>query len=261
MLGCFTRIFVQDKPSLHLLTNLGLAERVQLSGDTRFDRVLELTGGTPPGDGPATLAGANRPADPALARAAAFAGDGLVIVAGSTWDEDEKELVHFARTHPHIRFILAPHEISKDHIRSIQHAFPESVPYSTYTPGTHARCLIIDNIGMLSRLYQLGTITFVGGGFGGDGVHNVLEAAVWGKPVVFGPIFDKYREATELIEAGGGFTADNALSLERCFRELLDRPDTLAAAGRAARAYVERKAGATDRILGYINAMEAWVRS
>ncbi|TDW95795.1 3-deoxy-D-manno-octulosonic acid transferase [Dinghuibacter silviterrae] len=278
MLGCFTRIFVQDQVSLELLAGLGLTDRIQWSGDTRFDRVLELTGAALPAlagaASPHDLAGgatlpataaphapaAARPLDPALAPAAAFSGDGPVIVAGSTWDEDEKELVHFARTHPHIRFILAPHEISKEHIRAIQHAFPESVPYSTYTPGTHARCLIIDNIGMLSRLYQLGTITFVGGGFGGDGVHNVLEAAVWGKPVVFGPIFDKYREATELIEAGGGFTVDNALALESCFRQLLDHPDTLAAAGQAARAYVEREAGATGRILSYIQEMDVWVR-
>jgi 3-deoxy-D-manno-octulosonic-acid transferase len=229
MLDAFTCIFVQDRASLTLLKDLG--QRVQLSGDTRFDRVLEI-GGT-------------------LPVAAAFAEGWTVIVAGSTWDEDEKELAHFVRLHPNIRFIVAPHEISKDHIRSIQHSFPESIVYSEYT-GQHARCLIIDNIGMLSRLYQYASIAYVGGGFGGDGVHNVLEAAVWGKPVVFGPIYDKYREATELIAAGGGFTAENTLDLERCFRRLLDEPATLTQAGKSAGAYVRERAGATGRILAYI---------
>lgn len=234
MLEGFSCIFVQDRDSLSLLSGLGLPDdRIRLSGDTRFDRVLEISGDP----------------DPAVT---AFAQGAPVVVAGSTWDEDEKELAHFIRTHPNIRFIIAPHEISRDHIRSIQQAFPESVPYSTYQPGTHARCLIIDNIGMLSRLYRLATIAYVGGGFGGDGVHNVLEAAVWGKPVVFGPIYDKYREATELIEAGGGFAAENTLELERRFRHLLDHPADLAKAGKASRAFVEQKAGATRRILAYI---------
>lgn len=236
MLNDFSCVFVQDQASLDLLAGLGLGERVRLSGDTRFDRVLEITAA----------------AGPDLSPALAFAQGAPVVVAGSTWDEDEKELAHFVRTHPNIRFIIAPHEISKDHIRAIQHAFPESVPYSTYRPGSHARCLIIDNIGMLSRLYRLATVTYVGGGFGGDGVHNVLEAAVWGKPVVFGPIYDKYREATELIKAGGGFAAGNTLELEECFRRLLDHPADLTRAGQSARTYVERKAGATGRILGYI---------
>jgi 3-deoxy-D-manno-octulosonic-acid transferase len=178
----------------------------------------------------------------------------LVIVAGSTWNEDEKELAHFIRVHPDIHFIIAPHEISKDHIREIRHLFGECVLYSSYTTelGAKSRCLIIDNIGMLSRLYQYGTITYVGGGFAGDGVHNVLEPAAWGKPVVYGPIFNKYREAVELIAAGGGFSATNTLELEKCFNHLLKEPSRITAAGKAAGDYVREKAGATSRIVDYI---------
>lgn len=259
MLHAYTAIFVQDKASLRLLS--GLAPSVFLSGDTRFDRVLELAPTLPataPHSRPESTLAQPFPPDsplaPLFALVVAFAAGGPTIVAGSTWDEDEKELAHFVRTHPNIHFIIAPHELSKEHVHTILHAFPESVPLSTWSPGLHARCLVIDNIGMLSRLYQLGTITYVGGGFGGDGVHNVLEPAVWGKPVVFGPIYDKYREASELIEAGGALTADNTLSLEQCFRRLLDDPAVRTAAGHAARAYVERQAGATKKILEYIAA-------
>lgn len=247
MLRTYTAIFVQDKSSLKLIS--GLATAVFLSGDTRFDRVLELAPSLPV----VTPFPPESPLAPLFAKVTAFAAGSPVIVAGSTWDEDEKELAHFVRTHPNIHFIIAPHELSKDHIHAIQSAFPESVPLSAWKQGRHARCLIIDNIGMLSRLYQLGTITYVGGGFGGDGVHNVLEPAVWGKPVVFGPIFDKYREASELIQAGGAFSADNTLSLEQCFRRLLDDASVRAAAGQAARTYVERQAGATKKILEYID--------
>jgi 3-deoxy-D-manno-octulosonic-acid transferase len=239
MLGAFSYFFVQDEESLALLQGLGLGDKAMISGDTRFDRVLEIA-----------HTGKGIPA------AAAFAGNGPVIVAGSTWDEDEKELAHFVRTHPEVHFIIAPHEISKDHIQAIRQRFPGCVLFSEYSqafpadPGAH--CLIIDNIGMLSRLYQYGTITYVGGGFGGDGVHNVLEAAVWGKPVVYGPIYDKYREAIELLEAGGGFSATSTLDLEKCLKELLEKPGAIASAGEASRRYVTHKAGATDRIVKYI---------
>jgi len=112
--------------------------------------------------------------------------------------------------------------------------------------------LIIDNIGMLSRLYKYATIAYVGGGFGDDGVHNVLEAAVYGKPVVFGPVFDKYIEAIELIDEGGGFTVENALELEKLFDEILSDKQLYKESSEASRNYVYRKKGATDKILQFI---------
>ncbi len=237
MLETFSQVFVQDNDSKKLLETIGIRDKVVVSGDTRFDRVLEIIKNDTP-----------------IPEAADFALGKPVIVAGSTWNEDEKELAHFIRVHPDIHFIIAPHEISKDHIREIRQLFPDCVLYSAYSEetGAKSRCLIIDNIGMLSRLYQYGTIAYVGGGFAGDGVHNVLEPAAWGKPVVYGPIFDKYREAVELITVGGGFTATNTLDLEKCFNQLLDEPSRITAAGKAAGDYVREKAGATSRIVNYI---------
>jgi 3-deoxy-D-manno-octulosonic-acid transferase len=112
--------------------------------------------------------------------------------------------------------------------------------------------LIIDNIGMLSSLYRYATITYVGGGFGDDGVHNVLEAAVYGKPVVFGPVIEKYIEAVELTESGGGLIIDSALEAEKVFNRLLQDPQECKETGEASRNYVHSKKGATDRIIRYI---------
>jgi len=241
MLGAFSHLFVQDSHSYALLESLGLQDRATVSGDTRFDRVLEIL-----------EQGLKIPA------AAAFAaGCKELIVAGSTWNEDEKELAHFIRSHPAIRFIIAPHELSRDHLNDIRSSFPSQMLYSEYVLIYHEKpadfqCLIIDNIGLLSRLYQYGSVTYVGGGFGGDGVHNVLEAAVWSKPVVFGPEYSKYREASELVEAGGGFSASNTLDLEECFNELLGDQEALDQAGRSAGSYIHSKAGATQKVIRYI---------
>lgn len=233
MLRSFTEVFVQDRESLQLIQNLAPA---RLNGDTRFDRVLAIA--ATPGEYPVV---------------AAFAEGAPLIVAGSTWNEDEKELIHFVRSNAGVRFLLAPHEISKDHLQYLEKTFPGTIRYSALAAGQSllegARCLVVDNVGMLARLYKYATIAYVGGGFGGDGVHNVLEPAVWGKPVVFGPIYDKYREATALINAGGGFSVETTLELEKCLLRLLKEP---VAAGLAARNYIERHAGATERIVRYI---------
>ena len=116
-----------------------------------------------------------------------------------------------------------------------------------------ANCLIIDNVGMLSRLYHYAYIAYVGGGFGEDGIHNILEAAVYGKPVVFGPNYQKYREATELIDAGGAFPVADAAALSSIWKKQED-PVWLDQTGKAARVYVEKNTGATETILRYIQA-------
>ena len=112
--------------------------------------------------------------------------------------------------------------------------------------------LIIDNIGMLSKLYKYATITYIGGGFGDDGVHNVLEAAVYGKPVVFGPVYDKYIEAVELEQQGGAFVINTALELEKCFNDLIEDTSAWQKSCEAARNYVYNKKGATESIMQYI---------
>jgi len=243
MLQAFTHFFVQDNRSLELLNSIGI-NNASLAGDTRFDRVLEI---------------AER--FEAIEPIAAFCGQHPVIVAGSTWTEDDEELDHYANTHPDIRFIIAPHNISKARIDECLQLYKHSITYSqwvkkiTSTESLHSstvNTLIIDNIGMLSRLYWYATITYVGGGFGGDGVHNVLEAAVYNKPVVFGPEYDKYIEAVQLIESGGGFTIESALQLEQQMDALLQQQPIYQAAAHAAGQFVQQHAGATKKLLRYI---------
>jgi 3-deoxy-D-manno-octulosonic-acid transferase len=254
MLECFTYLFVQTEESKRLLSKLGLSENVGVSGDTRFDRVIEIARGGEP--------------LPAIER---FCGEqSAVIVAGSTWEEDEEELDHYANTHPEIRMLIAPHEIDEERLREVERLFRHSIRYSQWERTAPARggtarsegagppgwpqpnVLIIDNIGMLSRLYKYATISYVGGGFGDDGVHNVLEAAVYGKPVVYGPVIEKYTEAVELTDCGGGIVIDSALEAERVFNRLLNNPEECRETGEASRSYVYSKRGATEGIIGYI---------
>jgi 3-deoxy-D-manno-octulosonic-acid transferase len=247
MLACFTHLFVQDEESARLLDTLGYNDKYYISGDTRFDRVVEIAENFQP-----------------LPLIEQFCGDSPVIVAGSTWQDDDEELDHYANTHPDIKFIIAPHEIEKNHLQDVRKSYHNSVFYSVFKDAHDAaspndshldktNVLIIDNIGMLSRLYRYGTINFIGGGFGEDGVHNVLEAAVYGKPVVFGPVYDKFVEAEELLEEGGAFTVATALEAEDLLNRLLLDKGMYMKAAEAAKAYVYAKTGATARIMEYIN--------
>jgi 3-deoxy-D-manno-octulosonic-acid transferase len=180
-----------------------------------------------------------------------------VVVAGSTWEEDEEELVHFSNTSKSVAFIIAPHLVDQENIRDVSKRFRNSICYSQLVKGEPAEgknVLIIDNIGMLSQLYRYADISYVGGGFGNDGIHNILEPAAYGKPVIIGPVHDKFFEARELIEAGGCFSVKNALELESLLNKLLNEPNFLQQAGNASSVYVSRNKGATEKILHYIQA-------
>ena len=242
MLSCFTHIFTQDESSISLLQGIEIRE-TSVSGDTRFDRVL-------------TIASRFEP----VTEMEAFCKNHTVIVAGSTWLEDEEQLNHYVNTHPAIRFVIAPHDIGKDRLAECTQLFRNALLFSQYkeqcsddsSPASAVNTIIIDNMGMLSRLYNYATITYVGGAFGGDGVHNVLEAAVYGKPVVFGPVFDKYLEAVELVDEGGAFTVEDALELDKTFDELLNDTALYEDAASASFQYVQKKAGATNAIILFI---------
>jgi 3-deoxy-D-manno-octulosonic-acid transferase len=256
MLEAFTHFFVQNETSKQLLAGLGIKENVSLNGDTRFDRVLEIA--------------KNFTAIPHIA---AFCGNSPVIVAGSTWEEDEIELLHFVNVNPHIKFIIAPHEINEENLNDVKDEFPRSVFYSELIKQGQAadvatktdipeitgdeqrsspNVLIIDNVGMLSQLYHYATVAYVGGGFGGDGVHNVLEAAVYGKPVIFGPEYEKFEEAIGLLKAGGGLSVDGPINLEKALLHFLNDESDRKKAGDAAMQFVHEHAGASKKIMRFI---------
>ena len=264
LISCFTHVFVQTPDSAELLGKIGFSSNVNVSGDTRFDRVIEIAEQFEP-----------------LPLVENFCGSSQVVVAGSTWEEDEEELDHYANTHPDTRFIIAPHEIDESRLKEIEKLFRNSVRLSllekqsedqyTQNPepdkadlhrqmGPHPNVLVIDNIGMLSRLYKYGTITYVGGGFGDDGVHNVLEAAVYGKPVVMGPVIDKYVEALELVDSGGGIVIDSALEAEAVFTSLFTNQEEYRFSCQASKDYVYAKRGATSMVMDFIQAKRLLTR-
>lgn len=251
MLECFSHFFVQNEESKQLLENIGFSQDITINGDTRFDRVLEIA------ENFISVAGIEK-----------FCGNNQVIVAGSTWEEDEIELLHFVNVHQHIKFIIAPHEIDAVNLKDVKDEFPNSIYYSDWLhreeavkrqagasidpmPAPHV--LIIDNIGTLSRLYRYATLAYIGGGYGADGVHNVLEAAVYGKPVVFGPVYEKFDEAIGLVNSGGGVSIDGGpVKLETVLNRLLANEQERKTRGESARQFVYENAGASKKIMEYI---------
>lgn len=259
MLFLFRQIFVQDKNSFELLKANNI-QHCRIGGDTRFDRVKKI---------------ANQFSEIPVIRE--FVGESKVIVAGSTWPDDEKILSDYVRA-ANIKIIVAPHEVKADHILKLQESFPDCIRYSelnnllsenssgqTFWNAINeqqhaaiqkslikARTLIIDNVGMLSRLYHYATIAYVGGGFKKSGIHNTLEAAVYGRPVFFGPNHRKFKEARDLIEAGGAFSVSSFEGLKIKTDHLLNDPAQLLKAAEASKNYVENNVGATNKILQFI---------
>ncbi|GAB4092489.1 glycosyltransferase N-terminal domain-containing protein [Flaviaesturariibacter terrae] len=238
LLHFFTWLFVQDDESVALLETIGV-RHCSANGDTRFDRVANIT---------------NNPAPLPLVEEFVKGAAG-VLVAGSTWKEDEDLLSGVMGLD--LRFIIAPHEIGAYNVARIRGLFPaESVTYSELERKGErppdARVLIIDNFGMLSRLYRYATITYIGGGFNKSGIHNTLEAAAWGKPVFFGPNYQKFREAKGLIACGAGQSVQDPDKLAYLVDSLLGHPNACLAAGAAAAQYVRDNLGATGRIMAFI---------
>ncbi|MFT3945653.1 MAG: glycosyltransferase N-terminal domain-containing protein [Agriterribacter sp.] len=245
LFSTFTHLFVQTKESEQLLKEMGFTQNVSISGDTRFDRVIDIAG---------------KFEDIPLVKN--FCGAHKVIVAGSTWSDDEEVLIHYAKIKHDIKFIIAPHEVDKENVEDLQKEFPDSILFSKLKANENnleqlyddniINTLIIDNIGMLSKLYHYADITYVGGGFSDGGLHNILEAAVYGKPVFFGPLFEKNYEAAEMIEEDGAISIENALELENELNNFFTNYDELKKCGEEAKNYVYKNAGATARILDYI---------
>lgn len=240
MLGCFTYFFVQDNESLLLLESAGLKNKASVAGDTRFDRVAAIAENFQP-----------------VEEIEKFCGGSPVLVAGSTWPADEKIIKESLADLPELKLIIAPHEIHREHLEHLKSIFSDSLLFSELKMESRkqAACnqLIIDNIGMLARLYRYATITYVGGGFG-KGIHNILEAAVHGKPVFFGPNYKKFREATGLIRSGGGVSISNSAELSGEIKKQLADKTMLEQCSKNSFYFVQKNKGATGKILDYMEA-------
>ncbi len=235
-----SHFFVQQASSIQLLKQAGV-EQVSLSGDTRFDRVAAI---------------ARKPVANQIIKE--FAADNNVLIAGSTWPADETLIAAVFAQAPHdLKLIIAPHEISEAGLARLQALFPEPVLRFTTLedrPPASARVMIIDTIGMLSHLYQYGDMAYIGGGFG-KGIHNILEAAVFGMPVFFGPRYGKFGEAVELVSRGGAFPVDDAETLKHKFFVFLSDPQQRKKVADICRNYVEEAQGATEIIMNYIKEL------
>lgn len=230
LLRSFQQIFVQDADSLRLLENNRVNNAV-VAGDTRFDRVCDLA----------------KQAKYIPIVESFVQGCNKVIVAGSSWLKDEDLLIRYIKNHTDVKLILVPHEIHEAHLSGVIKLTGENYVRYTQTENkdlTNERCLIVDTIGLLSSIYRYGQVAYIGGGFG-VGIHNTLEAAVWNLPVVFGPNYQRFREARELIANGGGYTINNYEELENKLNNLLENN----APGIIAGNYIKQNSGATDIII------------
>lgn len=250
VLRCFTKFFVQNEISKELLGKIGITE-VEIVGDTRFDRVVQIKEAAR--QLPVVEAFVNGPGDAGQA-SEDLPAKRSVFVAGSSWPPDEDIFIRYFNRHPEWKMIIAPHVIGEDHLRQIIGKLEcKAVRYTQTTPeeAAQADCLIIDCFGLLSSVYHYGQVSYVGGGFG-VGIHNVLEAAVWGMPVIFGPNNQRFQEAQGLKAAGGGYEIGNYDDFELLMVQFNSDPQELARAGRKAGAFVESLTGATDRVFSSI---------
>ncbi len=235
MLLRFSLLTVQDKQSLALLEKIGL--RAELTGDTRYDRVAQIA-----------------ETSKAFQLIELFRGGGKLIIAGSTWPEDEQML---RACLPHLpeswKLVLAPHEINEAHLQDIKNLFGDScIFYSGFQSGTSAQVLVIDNIGMLSSLYRYGEIACIGGGYNRGGIHNVLEPAVFGLPVVIGPEYQKFTEAVAMVKKEFAFPAKDEDDYRSTLQNLtLDDDGRIALQG-FIKTYIHEQTGATAKILALL---------
>ena len=233
MLHNFTHFFVQDKKSEKLLKSVGVTN-VTLAGDTRFDRV-------------ATIAASAKK----LPLVEKFRSNSKLIIAGSTWKPDEEMLAAFINNVDDIKMIIAPHEVSATNINRLQQLLKKQAVLYSEAENNHIEAkqvLIIDSIGLLSSLYRYGDMAYIGGGFG-VGIHNILEAATFALPVIFGPNYQKFKEAVDLIERGGAFTVNDIDGLKDISEKLLSDNNYLEKTSSFCKEYVEENVGATFFII------------
>ena len=259
VLKCFTRFFVQNEESKRLLEGIGITD-VDVVGDTRFDRVLQIK-----------EAAKHLPICEAFRKGVAVSSsssalssfdsekesrpDFKVFVAGSSWPPDEEIFIRFFNEHKDWRLLIAPHVIAEEHLKLILSLLKNKkvVRYTQTNPEEAAKAdvLIIDCFGLLSSMYNYGDIAYIGGGFG-VGIHNTLEAAVWNMPVIFGSNNKKFQEAQGLLKSGGGFEITNYESFEGLMNSMINNPAFLKQAGDKAGAFVASLSGATGKVLAKV---------
>lgn len=239
MLGFFTHFFVQNEESKKLLESINI-KNVSVTGDTRFDRVFEIT-----------------QQSKNLPLIEKFAKDSLVIIAGSTWKPDEELLIkYFNERNISFKVIIAPHEIHKENINRIIKSINGNRPVLKYSESneeniSRANVLIIDSIGILSSVYKYGDIAYIGGGFG-KGIHNILEAATFGMPIIFGPAYQKFKEAVDLIKLGGAIAIENYTELSKALNMLIDSKEKIKQMSEISSEFVHTNKGATAEIIHFI---------
>ncbi len=250
VLKCFTRFFVQNEESKRLLEGIGITA-VDVVGDTRFDRVLQIKEAAkqlPICESFRTGVASSQSADVPH-------HDFKVFVAGSSWPPDENIFIPFFNEHKDWRLLIAPHVIAEEHLKLILSLIKgkKVVRYTQTTPeeAAEADVLIIDCFGLLSSMYNYGDVAYIGGGFG-VGIHNTLEAAVWNMPVIFGPNNKKFQEAQGLLKSGGGFEINTYEDFSGLMSSLMNDETFLNQAGDKAGAFVAHLAGATDKVLASV---------
>lgn len=239
MLAFFTKIFVQDLNSKQLLDKVNISN-VEIGGDTRFDRVYALAKNAKP-----------------IKLIEEFAKDNFIVIAGSTWERDEEIIAEYAHKNQNIKWIIAPHEIHSAHIEKIVKIFKTpllKLSEATIESVVDAKVLVVDSIGVLSSLYRYGNIAYIGGGFG-KGIHNTLEAATYGMPVIFGPNYNRFREACDLIELSSGFSVSNYNEFELTIVKLINNDLLREESGKSALNYVNKMRGGTEKIISQLTVI------
>ena len=250
VLKCFTRFFVQNEESKRLLEGIGITA-VDVVGDTRFDRVLQIKEAAKQ----LPICEAFRTGVASSQSADVPHHDFKVFVAGSSWPPDENIFIPFFNEHKDWRLLIAPHVIAEEHLKLILSLIKgkKVVRYTQTTPeeAADADVLIIDCFGLLSSMYNYGDVAYIGGGFG-VGIHNTLEAAVWNMPVIFGPNNKKFQEAQGLLKSGGGFEINTYDDFSSLMGSLMNDETFLKQAGDKAGTFVAHLAGATDKVLASV---------
>lgn len=242
VLNSFDHFFVQDGTSKELLNNINIKEAT-VSGDTRFDRVSNQL-----------------LQDNTLAFISEFKQNSLCIVCGSTWPEDEAVLIDYINKAPdHVKFIIAPHEINTSKIESFRKNIQQKSSLFSTKKSTNIsqyNVLIIDTVGLLTKIYSHADIAYIGGGMGDTGLHNILEPAIFRVPIVIGNRFEKFPEAKELRELKGLFSISNATECSKTLEKLVTDKNTRIESGKIAKEFIENNKGATNIIMNYIKQLK-----